>query len=174
MSSAGIDAILARAIDLTGMGTVGMRRVLRVMTRLPRLAGPGRPARDPARRRGAATFRAPADMSGPAQIRAMVSWARMSVERGHSRLVIDFASLTQMDSSLLAGIVLIARLGVTHQVEVRIVNLPERLESLLDVYRVEDPLRKAGVIFDSCALPPLPARADDSPADPDATSLMSD
>lgn len=149
MSIAGIDSILARAIDITGAGSAGVRRVLRVMTRMPK---PSKPLRQRDRKRGAATYRAPADMTQPQQIRTMVSWARQSIDRGHGSLVMDFGSLSEMDTSLLAGIVLVARLGVTHQVEVRILNVPERLSSLLEVYRVVDPLRKAGVSVDSCIL----------------------
>jgi len=97
----------------------------------------------------AGVFRAARDMRDYERIRDLVHWADDELERGGLReLTLDLARLVRMDTSFLAGVVLVCRRARKRNVAVRIVRKPKHFDTLVDLYRIRGALIEAGVIFD--------------------------
>ncbi len=105
-------------------------------------ASPGAPA--PA----APVYHTPADMTDEDSIRRMVRWGERALERGYRALVVDMSAMRDVNSALLAGLILLSRRTRPLGAQVRLVGAPARFESLMKVYRVDDPLSQAGVYLD--------------------------
>lgn len=102
-------------------------------------------------------FHASPDMREYDCIRALVHWTDDQLEHGAWLLTLDLSRVTAMDSSLVAGIILVCRRAKMHHATVRIKKFPRQLEAMLDVYRVREMLTEAGVEF----LEPQPSAAAD-------------
>jgi len=118
---------------------MGIRRIFNSLT--------GKP--DGAQAGAAGIFHAARDMTEYDRIRELVHWADDELERGRkSELTLDLSRLVRMDTSFLAGIVLVCRRAKAHDVVVRIRRFPKHFDALVDLYRVRGALRKAGVVFE--------------------------
>ncbi len=94
-------------------------------------------------------FHAAQDMTDYDRIRDLVHWADDALERGEiAELTLDLSRLVRMDTSFLAGVVLVCRRARAHSVIVRIKRFPKHFETLVDLYRVRGALREAGVVFE--------------------------
>lgn len=103
---------------------------------------------DVSRRRAPSVYRAPADMTEHGRIRELVRWGEAALESGHREIVVDLSKSQALDSSLLAGLVLLARRVKPHKAKLRIVGSSERFESLMRLYRLFTALEQSGVEFE--------------------------
>lgn len=104
---------------------------------------------DGARAGATGIFHAARDMTEYDRIRELVHWADDELEQGRtSELTLDLSGLVRMDTSFLAGIVLVCRRAKAHDVVVRIRRFPKHFDALIDLYRVRGALRKVGVVFE--------------------------
>ncbi len=104
---------------------------------------------DRARTGARGVFVAARDMTEYDRIRELVHWADDELERREiGELTLDLSRLVHMDTSFLAGVVLVCRRAKARDVVVRIKRFPKRFETLVDLYRIRGALRKAGVVFE--------------------------
>ena len=117
-------------------------------------------ARAAARRLGREpSYRAPADMTGDAEIRDLVRWGERALEHGHRTLTVDLTDSHAMNSALLAGIVLLSRRARPAGATLKLVGYSTQFDSLMRVYKIWGPLSQAGVVLE-------PADADSTPTSP--------
>jgi len=102
--------------------------------------------RGPSRGRG--VYRSAVDMTEYDRIREMVHWGDTILDQGAKSLVLDLERLEKMDSSLVAGIILLCRRAKNRGATVRLVCFPKHFETMLDIYRVRRPLEEAGCLFE--------------------------
>ncbi|MFG0331592.1 MAG: STAS domain-containing protein [Phycisphaerales bacterium] len=110
---------------------------------------PGRVGRFLRPRRVSRVFGAAGDMTEHDRIRDMVRWGESALEAGRRELVVDLSGAEEVDSALLAGLVLLARRARPAGATLRLVGPTERLESLMNIYRLMSALQSAGVVFEA-------------------------
>ena len=93
--------------------------------------------------------RLPPDVTRDEAIGDLMEWGNRAIDEGHRSLTIDLSQVVAVDSSFLASLVLLSRRGRRDQVILRVVGMSSRLQSLLKIYRIEEPLRDAGVVFEA-------------------------
>lgn len=93
-------------------------------------------------------YRAPVDMTGDAPIRALVRWGENAIEQGHELLVLDLTDASEMDSGLVAGIILLSRRIQNSNATLKLVGFSEQFESLVRIYKLWGPLSRTGVILE--------------------------
>jgi len=88
------------------------------------------------------------DMTSGKRVRELVRWGESSLVQGCRELVIDLGRVETMNSSLVAGLVLLSRRGRPLGATIRLIDAPARLHALLQIYRVHDALRARGLVFE--------------------------
>ncbi len=94
-------------------------------------------------------YHAPHDMTVYDRIRELVHWADTALENANvQQLTLDLSRLIRLDSSFVAGVILVCRRARRHGVSVRIIEMPKRFETLVDLYHIRTALVEAGVVFE--------------------------
>lgn len=87
-------------------------------------------------------------MTDSDRIRDFIHWGEKRLEAGHRHLVMDLSKLDTMDCAFLAGIIHLSKRAHPLGAELRLIGVPRQFERLIKVYRVAEPLTRAGVIFE--------------------------
>ena len=103
---------------------------------------------DASRRKASSVYKAPTDMTEHGRIRELVRWGEAALDSGHREIVVDLSGSQALDTSLLAGLVLLARRVKPYRAKLRIVGSSERFESLMRLYRLFTALEQSGVEFE--------------------------
>lgn len=122
---------------------------------------------------GLGVYRSAKDMTDYDRVRELVHWADDSLAAGIDTLVLDFSLLANMDSSLIAGIILLCRRAAANHARVKLINYPRQFITMLEVYRIHSMLENAGVIFgDHNADNSINIAGNSKPLDQEATKII--
>lgn len=71
------------------------------------------------------------------------------LKTGSRRVVVDLSSVQRIDTALIAALVVLIRRARLSHARMEVVGAPSRLLHLLEIYRLADPLRHAGVLHET-------------------------